>query len=674
MNSNTRLAFPLAAIAAALLSVYGPARADAADDMRELTQPESSLRLGAGLTTAAAPRFGQYTGLRKDDGVYGLLDLNLVKRDDATGTWTKVQARDFGLHNRELRVNYARQGDWSYTFDFNQTPRYEPHTVNTSLTGVGTVAQGHSPAEAPRADVQLKTQRQEYGLGFSKQLGNGVDVRLSARTEDKDGARRWGHAANFLTDPINSTTRQYEGSVGYRGDKLWLSAGYYGSTYSNQNAAVLVAGTAFPMALPQDNESHQLYLSGGYAITPSTRATFKAASTRATQNERFTSATSTTSVPLAGAPDSLNGKVDTTLLQMGLTARPLPKLALLANLRYEDRDDKTPRVQYIDASASRDGFNVPMSRKLFTGKAEASYQLPMQMRLTGGVDVEHTTRSVAPTLRQISWRAKNDETAYRLELRRSLSDTLNGALAYVKSARGGSDYLAANNNGAADVIDPIHWADRKRDKVRLSADWQPAEALSVQFMLDASNDRYEGRALGPNTGRGRLYSIDASYAFSEAWQATAWVSRDENRMIQSTISGANAALVPAAPAGSALIWQAQLGATGNALGFGVRGKPNFKWQVGADLQFVDDTNEYDLTKLSAATGSLPVINNKTASLKLYGVYALAKNTSLRLDYVYDRRTTNDWTWTNWVYADGTTLRQDPNQNVQFIAVSYNRKF
>ena len=35
-------------------------------------------------------------------------------------------------------------------------------------------------------------------------------------------------------------------------------------------------------------------------------------------------------------------KVGNELLQAGVTSRPLPKLTLFADLRYEDRDDRTP--------------------------------------------------------------------------------------------------------------------------------------------------------------------------------------------------------------------------------------------------------------------------------------------------------------------------------------------
>ena len=42
---------------------------------------------------------------------------------------------------------------------------------------------------------------------------------------------------------------------------------------------------------------------------------------------------------------------------------------------------------------------------------------------------------------------------------------------------------------------------------------------------------------------------------------------------------------------------------------------------------------------------------------------------VRLNYVYDRFSNDDWTWTTWTYTDGTQLTQSPTQKVHFIGIS-----
>lgn len=683
MNSRKHFIFPLTAIAATWLTAFGSAGAAEGDDIAQHTKPESTVSAGVGYVDSDGARFGQYTGMHKSGG-YGLFDLDIVKRDDATGTWFKLDGRNLGLDNRELKFEHSRQGDWGYSIDFSQTPRYEPYTVNTAVTGIGSANLTIPAVSTAGTPTQLKTKREAIGFGFSKVLPGNWDLQVRFRNEEKDGARLFARGTTggaglfeFAPEPIHSTTRQIEATIGYTGERLQLSGGYYGTTYDNKNTALNFTGgnaglsTFNPIGLPPDNQSHQLHLSGGYNFTTTTRGNFKVAYARATQNDAFITGAN---VPLApGIGANLDGRVDTTLVQAGITARPMPKLSLLANLRYEDRDDRTPVRLYntlATGTSTFNGENEPRSIKKTSGKLEASYALPMNFRLTGGVDYEQKERSVSP-VRIVSHRDKTDETSYRVELRHTLSETVTGALAYVHSDRGGSDFLTTVlNNGTAgsNLIAPIHLADRKRDKVRLSVNWTPTEQLGLQFMLEEAQDKYSARdalGLGPQKGKAQNYSLDASYTFSEKWQATAWASHNDNRMDQTSAVSASAAQ----------IWAAALRNRGDAFGLGVQGKPNARLEFGADLSYSNITDEYRQQAVTgAARTSLPDVSTKLTSLKLFGKYALQKNAGLRLDYIYDRFNTNDWTWTTWTYTDGTTLTQNPTQTTNFLGISYYYKW
>ena len=684
MSSRIHPFFPLTA--AALLAAFGSAgAAEGDDDIAQLTQPESTVSLGAGNVNNDGARFGQYTGMN-ENGIYGLLDADIVKRDEATGTWFKLTGRNLGLDNRELKLEHDRQGDWGYYLDFSQMPRYEPYTVNTAVTGIGSANLAIPAVSTAGTPVQLKTQREAVGLGFNKWMSGGFDVQVRFRNEEKDGARLFargttGGAGNFefAPEPVHSTTRQIEATLGYTGEQLQLSGGYYGTAYDNKNPALNITGGVAalanpappngpftPIGLPPDNQSHQLNLSGGYNFTPSTRGNFKVAYTKASQNDTFI-------LPAAagvGRTD-LGGMVNTTLLQMGVSARPMPKLSLLANLKYENRDDKTPIARYFTgatATSTFNGDNEPRSIKSTSGKLEASYQLPMSLRLTGGIDYDEKKRNASP-VRIVSQRDQTDETSYRVELRRSMSETVTGALAYVQSDRGGSDFsTTVRNDGTlgSNLIAPIHLADRKRDKVRMTVNWTPTEPLSLQLMLDQAQDKYSARdvlGLGPQTGEAQNYSLDASYSFSEMWQATAWASQNDTRIDQSSRTSLTS-LPPAQ------IWAVALRNRGDALGLGVEGKASSQLEIGADLSHSDITDEYRQQAITgAAITSLPDVSTRLTSLKLFGKYAIQKNAGVRLDYIYDRFKTDDWTWTTWTYTDGTQLTQNPTQTVHFIGLS-----
>jgi MtrB/PioB family decaheme-associated outer membrane protein len=713
MRKNIEQKFRLTALAAALASTYGTVLAQD-NEVSRLTTPESSISVGIGNWSGDRHQQGIYDGMREGKA-YGFLDLNLVKRDNATGTWFVLQGQNLGLDVPELSAEWLRQGDIGVSLGFSRIQRDNPLTFNTGLLGIGTANQtfsGTSPL--PSKEVSLSTKRDLTQLGLYKNLMPNLNLKVSYKHEEKNGARQWGlgSAAIFLTEPIDSTTRQLEATLDYADERLQISGGYYGSWYDNANSLALgfqdgvavSANNANPanptsLSLPLGNQAHQLFMNAGYAFTPTTRGTFKLSYGKATQNETIPVFGNV--LAATGSPNNLNGKIDTTLVEFGLTSRPLPKLALVANLRYHDVSDKTPVAAYIGPGPAPGAgttlvYNTPHSFTKTSGKVEANYRLPNQFNLIGGIEAYSQDRPV-PTLSTVSgtgvntysvpFRVKLDETTYRLQLRRSLSDTLNGSLAYLNSDRRGPGYVPTGNNPAtnsADLVNPTHISDRKRDKWRAMLDWSPTARLSFQFAIDQAQDKYgpSSRPYGLVDGSADIYTIDANYTVNDNWQVSGWYSRDDTKARE---VGALLAINPANTR------DAQLREIGDSFGFGLRGRPSAKLQVGANLEWMKSVSQYPQTLNGAYTATtsggvslvpLADIHNKLTRLKLFGDYALDKNTNVRVDMIYERWQTDDWTWsfsngTPFTYGtttDGTVVTASPKQSVSFIGARYIYKF
>jgi MtrB/PioB family decaheme-associated outer membrane protein len=683
MNANIKNFLPLSATAAAVLATLGSAGAAEVDEFTELTKPESAVSVGIGHVSQDNQRFGQYTGLN-EDGNYGLLDVDLVQRDEETGTWVRLNGRNLGFNNRELRFEHDRQGDWGYFIDLSQTPRYDPFTVTTTLTGIGTTTQTIAGSATPQ-QYQLKTERDAVTLGFNKELSDVLGLQVRFRNEEKDGERLWGQGYfgtwHFLTDPIDQTTRQIDATLNYTTENLQLTGGYYGTAFENRNNVLNVPGcTIFTgcdqMGLPPDNESHQLHLAGGYNFSKMTRGTFKLAVGRITQNEAFAT------TPVAGAPGSLDGRIDTTLVQAGLTSRPMPKLSLRANLRYDDRDDKTPVFTYFPSAGvsgqTTDGTNEPRDIKTISGKLEASYLLPMAFRLTGGVDYVEKTRN-SPPVRSVSFRETTDETSLRTELRRSISETLTGAVAYIHSNRGGSDWLfnTLYISGAtySNQVAPLHLADRDRDLWRLTLNWMPTNPLSVNLRLDQARDEYSGRGISVvdqavREGRAENYALDVAYSFTDEMQGTAWYSVNDTSLVSQQCRSSNGDVcVP----GTQQVWGSNVRNLADSFGLGLRAALTSKIELSADVSNSKVLDEMDLESIAGtAVSPIDTITTRVTSLNLSVKYALQRNAGVRVMYIYDRYRTDDWTWANWNYSPadgGTTVLQEPKQRVSFVGVS-----
>jgi hypothetical protein len=139
-TSKQNIAMRQTILAVAVLAAIGQARAQVTDEVKQLTNPESSISVGAGGVSGDSKdraQYGIFNGMREHSG-YLLFDLDYIARDNATGTWTTVQGRNLGLDNREIRAGMQKQGDWKVFGEYNEITRHSPFTVNTGMTNAGT--------------------------------------------------------------------------------------------------------------------------------------------------------------------------------------------------------------------------------------------------------------------------------------------------------------------------------------------------------------------------------------------------------------------------------------------------------------------------------------------------------------------------------------------------------
>ena len=751
---------------AAAVALAFPAGSALADEVQELTNPNrSDVSLRIQDINKVNPLYRMYSGMDRT-GARGSLDLDLVRRSD-DGAWMKLLGRDLGLSGiQEFGGSYEKQGDWRIGLDYNEITKYAPYTINTKVGGVGTdtlnLNQDFRSAAGIGPESSLKLERTATSLSGSKLFSDAFKFSFSAKMEDKKGAimsSMIGSTLNgiggknystmyFTPQPENFKHNQFEATLDYFTKKMQLSGGYYGSFFNNANTALNITPgnnsiptlpCAFPascnpaiplgaapnygaqgipwIALPPDNRAQQLFLSGAFNFTDKTRLSFKWSKERLTQNDSFippygdtTTASATYSkqnppgVPYApGITNSnLGGLVDTTAYFGMLTSKLTKDLDLAASWRYEDRDDKTPQRNYLDATAAPTEFpnglaNAQESHQLNRGKLELSYRLPAGYRLVGGLDYDQKKTPEA-------YRDSVTDKTVRIELRKSMSEAVNGSVKLSHSNRTGGAWHLLDGTPAAGVTTfstttgvaaPLQFSDRKRDKAKLMMEWRPVDPLSLQLFYEQGKDSYpfdppSGNArMGQTDGKTQLYGLDAAFRVNDDWKTHAYYSYNQNKTHQNevyttrrqnldqncTIVGVTTSCSP---------WQADLNLKGMVFGAGVNGKMA-RWDFGADYLYSKDTTGYKISfdpnyptaagsSVPAGAGVLPDTNYTLNRLKLFGTYAFSKVTRLRLDYVYDVRKMDDYTWANWTYSDGTRVNVDPKQTTQFVGVTLIQSF
>lgn len=533
-------------------------------------------------------------------------------------------------------------------------------------------------------------------------------------------------ATQFVTpEPIDATHQQIEAALGYASNTVQLSGSYYGSFYHNHagNALFLSPNVASgsvpaptglstnmsPLSLAPDNYANAFSLSGGYNWSKDTRATFSLGKTFAVQNDDFIP--SELIAPTnAGTPatltsrNKLGGRLDTTNAAAAVSSRITSRFSLVASWTYENRDDKTPLDVYLIDYAHGNGktayTNNPASMQTRRGKLEGIYKFGNGYRLIAGYDYDEKRYE---GMAAEGYREKTEEDSYRIALRKSMSATLNGAVTLSHSNRSGSDWGSTPTIYGDHWVAPTQFADRTRDKAKFMLDWVPTNAANVQLVLEHSQDDYSARAnnMGLEHGAANLLSLDASYQISDNWKTNAWYSDSDNRSRQNERQ--NPRLAPGAAASvdnadniqtcngtsaakTCTPWSATLRRNSQALGAGLSGKLSGRINVGAQYQYARDVNQYQIridpvsagsqanTPVYPGAGILPDTVYQLNSLHLFGKYNVSKATTVRLDYVFDDRRLDDYTWSRYRYSDGSTVSSQPRQITHLISASLVQAF
>ena len=124
--------------------------------------------------------------------------------------------------------------------------------------------------------------------------------------------------------------------------------------------------------------------------------------------------------------------------------------------------------------------------------------------------------------------------------------------------------------------------------MRVTADWSATDRLSVQFVGEGGDDKYEPPSTaGLQKSKLSLFSVDASYAVTDVWKLTAYASQGE----QTINTGQNTG------------YRAELKDNNTALGIGLKGKLSGRLEVGGKLTFVNDVNKYAYTLYPTANAT-----------------------------------------------------------------------
>jgi MtrB/PioB family decaheme-associated outer membrane protein len=413
----------------------------------------------------------------------------------------------------------------------------------------------------PREDLELETAyrlvsrdgRKPFGLGFGSPGGNFSD----------------------FAAPIDEHTNEVTADARFGRGPWNLEVGYLGSFFDNELNQVTVdnplrltdSATAGAgegrLSLAPDNSMNNFHATGAYDLPlefPARVATTFSYGLRQ-QDQDFLPHTINTL--LAGAPglvlpqDSLDGKVQTYLANVLMTARPLPELDLRARYRYYDFHNDTPVLDFPahvvnDATLTPDERrNVPNSYERQQASFDGSYRFTREVTLRGGPFWDQWSRSQD---REVS---RLDEYGAKLALDLRPARWALVRADYLFGDRDGTqynpyDYLAAtldpaevadaSTTGQLAQLRKFDQADRIRNEVKLLTQLMPREDLDVGFSGGWAQYDYPHSDFGVLDDERWNLGTEIGYQPVEWFSMSAWYTFEHMKLSQKSrwrpVSGA----------------------------------------------------------------------------------------------------------------------------------------
>lgn len=613
---------------------------------------EGQVTAGVGNVSDDSFKFGDFTGLQ-EQGLFPILEGQLLYRDD-TGYYTELYVDDLGLASRSVNLEGGRQGRYVYRFVYDNLPHYIDDTTRTPFTG-NTVLQLHTgwvPAgstagmsglPAALRNVDLFRERETVALGFGFIQSGTWEYTADYQRQARSGVDAVGgsflNTTSLLPMPIDYVTDQVDLGAAFSADKLQIKVAYYGSFFTNKNDTLTWENPFTPLtpdadmgqlALPPDNDFHQVSVSAAYRLGAVTRLNAAVAAGEMTQNETFPAATLNAGLgPVPLPRGSLSGEVDTLNYHVRLTTRPLQRLDIRFEHRYSERDNNTPIEVYqqVDADIFLSGLraNVPYSFERATTEASAAYRLPGDIKLAAGVERdthERTFQDVADTEQDSRW---GEVSAYLwglLDLRFKLAHESRDASAYDPFGD-----VATQENPA---MRKFNMADRERDLGRAYIAVSPLTWLSIGLTADVTEDEYNDSQIGLTDAEQNSYALDVSITPVQHINLYLFGARDE---IQSHMAGSSSFSSPD--------WFARQRDTVHTVTSGVELDQLFK-NISLGLNYTHSRSRGEIAQLPVPAIPFPDLRTRLNSAGLYVKYALKERLVLRFDYYKERYRTEDW--------------------------------
>jgi MtrB/PioB family decaheme-associated outer membrane protein len=370
----------------------------------------------------ASAKFDEYRDVTT--GLFGA--SNLLLQDGEGKHYLLLQGFDLGEKDADYRVEGGRWGFWGISGSLSELPVDYSGRALTPYVGIdsGNLTVPFAPpvdaatfessvrGAAHAADLQYDVKDSDIRAFWKPTSDLSLDG--GYRILDRDGRRpdtlSFGFS-NFvhMPEPVDETTQEATADLRLVREGWSADLNYTGSFFHNgfrsfqaENPAPFAGGsTVGAIAAAPDNSAHQLSLTGAAAIPAS--FPMRIAGTLAYglrfQDEPFVPLTVNPALTPAPLPaNDLNGRVQTFLGNLMLTAHPAPNVDVSARYRIYDYDNHSDEILFTQTStfdaalATQTVRSFAPSYVTQNGNLDASYRFTSALKGTLGFAWNHWDR------------------------------------------------------------------------------------------------------------------------------------------------------------------------------------------------------------------------------------------------------------------------------------------
>ncbi len=647
---------------------------------------------GVGYLSDDSFKFGEYTGLT-DEGAYLIGDARYRYRGE-NARYLDLDARNLGLDSRAIEVEYGKQGRYELFLDYYELPHFISDSAVTPFLGSGdevlnlpagwvrgATTAGMTQLNSSLRQEDLDTKRKSLGLGVKFFPGRKWQSTITGRHEIKEGQQRI--AGSFVFDsvqfvqPVDYVTDEVDVSATYSGQRFQARFGYYGSIFRNQDESLTWDNpftSAFNadqgrLALPPDNQFHQLLASLGYQINKKTRLTADITAGRGTQDEDFLPYTiNSTLLGIQPLPrTSLDGRVDTLTAYVRLNSAISERWQLNAAYKYNDRDNKTDQATYTtpvntDSALAVAQTNLPYSFTENVLNLSADYRIDKRTKGSLGFDyetIERTFQEVEETKDKTFWGKINARAQENADI----------LLKVAYSDRSISDYIAV-----PEIVPPqnprmriYNMADRERFSAGVQAIVTPRDTVSISGGFELARSDYDKTVIGLLSSDEFSANVDASLQVSKRTNLHFFLA---HQLISSEQTGSSSFSTPN--------WSQDEDDTFNTAGIGFKHMlVKDKVDIGADYVLAKSRGKIEVATL-VSSSSFPDLKTDLNSLKFYVDWRMNKKLSLNAAIWYEDYDSDDWQLDGVApdtISNVLTLGEtSPSYDLYFLSLSVRYKF